>query len=299
MYDAIIIGGGPGGLSCALVLGRCCKSVLVCDKGEPRNAASHAMHGYLSRDGMDPKEFLQTCREQLRNYEAVEVRPCEVTAACRHGTCFEVNLATGEVLQACRLVLATGVVDEIPSLVGLQELYGTSVHHCPYCDGWEYRGKAIAVYGKGTSGHGLALEMTGWTSDIVLCTDGDPELDEEQLSALEKNGIAVRPEGIVRLEGKDGKLEKLVFANGEVLEREGMFFSTPNHVRCNFAEQLGCEFTEKGAIAVGDKEGTPVPGLYCVGDASPNPQYVVVAAAEGAKAGIAINQELLQERLVR
>jgi thioredoxin reductase len=299
MYDVIIVGGGPGGLSCALVLGRCCKRVLVCDKGEPRNAASHAMHAYLSRDGMPPSEFLKVSREQLRKYDTVEVRSCEVTAACRRENCFEVNLSTGEVLNACRLVLATGVVDEIPSIVGLKDLYGISVHHCPYCDGWEYRGKPIAVYGKGTSGHGLALELIGWTSDIVLCTDGDPELDEEKLSELEKNGITVRQEGLVRLEGKDGLLQKLVFANGDTLLRDGLFFSTPNHVRCNFAEQLGCEFTEKGAIAVGDKEGTPVPGLYCVGDASPNPQYVIVAAAEGAKAGIAINQELLQERLKR
>ena len=208
MYDVIIIGGGPAGLSAALVLGRCRRKVLVCDTGKPRNAASHAMHGFLSRDGIPPWEFLQIAREQLRPYDTVELRDVEATAAeCRESR-FHVTLADGQVHQSRKLLVATGVKDNLPEIPGFQELYGKSVFHCPYCDGWEVRDQPLAIYGRGDRGLGLSLELTGWSRDLVLCTDGPAEIAPDDLARLDRNGIRVRDERVVRLEGQD-RLERV------------------------------------------------------------------------------------------
>jgi thioredoxin reductase len=147
MYDVIVIGAGPAGLSAALILGRSRRRVLVCDTGKPRNAASQAMHGFLTRDGMPPREFLRIAREQLRQYDTVEVRDIEVTAAACRESRFEVTLADGATLDSRKLLIATGVVDNVPDIPGFRELYGKSVFHCPYCDGWEVRDRPLAIYG--------------------------------------------------------------------------------------------------------------------------------------------------------
>jgi thioredoxin reductase len=195
------------------------------------------------------------------------------------------------------LLLATGVTDNLPDVAGMAELYGTSVFHCPYCDGWELRGRPLAVYGRGKRGHGLALELTGWTADIVLCTDGDAGLEHADRRALERNGIGVREERIVRVEGRDGRLDRIVFDTGGALDRDGLFFTTGQHPCSGLAQQLGCEFNDKGTVRTGPYESTHLPGLYVAGDASRAVQWVVVAAAEGAEAAYHINQDLIRAAL--
>jgi len=210
---------------------------------------------------------------------------------------FEVTLDDGRHFKSRSLLLATGVVDEIPAIEGFDPLYGSSVHHCPYCDGYEIRDQPIAVYGRGENGKGLALEMTVWSRDLVLCTDGASELSAKDLERLKGNGIEVREEKIARLEGTDGLLERIVFTTGETLPRSAMFFSTGHHQRSDLAERLNCKFTEKGAVETGEYEAAGIPGLYAAGDASRHVQFVIVAAAEGAEAAFAINTMLLKEDL--
>ena len=204
MFDAIIVGAGPAGLSAALILGRCRRKVLVCDTGEPRNAVSRGLHGFLTRDGIEPSEFLRIGREQLRPYPSVEFRDVEVTDAESVNDRFEIALGDGSRFSSRKLLLATGVVDNIPEIEGIEPLYGRSVFHCPYCDGWEMRDQALAVYGKGEGGYGLALKLITWSDDLVLCTDGPAELGGEALEQLSRHGIRLREEGIVRLEGGGG-----------------------------------------------------------------------------------------------
>ena len=296
MYHVIIVGAGPAGLSAALMLGRCRRRVLVCDTGRPRNAASHAMHGFLSRDGMHPAEFLRVAREQLRLYDTVEMRDVEVVhAECRDGR-FHVTLKDGVRLTGRKLLIATGVVDNVPELPGFRELYGRSVFHCPYCDGWEVRDQPLAVYGRGARGFGLALELTAWSRDLVLCTDGPTELDADAIARLTRNGITVRDERVVRLEGTD-TLERIVFDRGEPLSRRALFFTTGQTQQSELARTLGCEINEKGTVRTGRYESTHLSGLYVAGDASRAVQWVVVAAAEGAEAAFAINTDLLKEDL--
>jgi len=300
LYDVIIVGAGPAGLSAALILGRCRRRVLVCDGGRPRNAASQAMHGYLTRDGIPPREFLDLGRAQLKQYDTVEIIDVEVASAtCEGGNRFSVTLTTGRTHLARKLLLATGVVDHVPAIPGFAELYGRSVFHCPYCDGWEVRDEPWAVYGTGERAYGLALELTTWTRDIVVCSDGPAEMDGRQRSRLERLGISIREDRVARLEGADGVLARVVFDTGTPLPRRALFFTTGQEQRSQLALALGCEFNDKGTVRTGKYETTHLPGLYVAGDASRAVQWVVVAAAEGAEAAFAINTDLIREDLER
>jgi len=298
LYDVIIVGAGPAGLSAALMLGRCRRSVLVCDTGRPRNAAARALHGYLTRDGISPLEFLALSRQELEQYDTIELRSLEVVSAeCREDRRFDVTLGSGEHARSRKLLIATGVVDNLPAIDGFRELYGSGVFHCPYCDGWEHRDQPIAVYGRGDRGLGLSLELTVWSRDLVLCTDGPSEIDDDGRARLTRNGIGVREEKIARLQGTGGALEHVVFQSGEQLPRRALFFTTGQFQRSDLSIQLGCEFNAKGTVRTGKYESTHLPGLYVAGDASRAVQWVVVAAAEGAEAAFAINTDLIKEDL--
>lgn len=297
MYDVVIVGAGPAGLSAALVLGRCRRKVLICDNGHPRNEASHAMHGYLTRDGMPPLEFLRMAREELQPYTTVTARDVTVTdARCQDGR-FVTTLETGEVVESRKLLIATGVRDKVPAIDGISSLYGRSVFHCPYCDGWEVRDQPLAVYGKGEKGYGLSLELTAWSSDILLCTDGPSEIAERQIERLNRNGITLCEARVARLEGADGLLQRVVFDGAPPAARRALFFTTGQHQQSPLAIQLGCEINDKGTVHTGKYESTHLPGLYVAGDASRAVQWVVVAAAEGAEAAFAINTDLIKENL--
>jgi thioredoxin reductase len=298
-YDCVIVGAGPAGLSAALMLGRCRRKVLVCDIGSPRNARSRGLHNYLTRDGIQPPEFLELARREVARYPTVEFREIEVLDATRSPDGFRVLCADARQISSRRLLLATGVVDELPALAGLEELYGVSVHHCPYCDGWEWRDQPIAVFGSGEEGKALALGLTVWSEDVVLCTSGNSGLSEEDLEQLAQRGIEVREERVVRLEGQEGLLQRILFETGESLARRALFLCSGQHQRSALARKLGCRFTSKGAVDTGTCEATDVPGLYVAGDSSKEAQFVIVAAAEGAEAGMAINKSLLKEDLTQ
>jgi thioredoxin reductase len=298
-YDCIIVGAGPAGLSAALMLGRCRRRVLVCDAGEPRNARSTGIHNYLTRDGSRPAEFLDLAWKEVGRYPSIEFRRVEVLDATRSPDGFRLLCADGHQLATRRLLLATGVVDELPEIDGLASLYGISVHHCPYCDGWEWRDRPLAVYGAGEAGFALALGLTVWSKDLVLCTDGPSRMSPEEGDKLQQLGIEVREDRILRLEGKEGQLERIVFRRGEPLVRAALFVCAPQHQRSGLARKLGCRFTNKGAVDTGTCEATDVPGLYVAGDASKEAQFAIVAAAEGAEAGMAINKALLKDELAQ
>jgi thioredoxin reductase len=298
-YECIIVGAGPAGLSAALMLGRCRRRVLICHTGETRNARASGIHNYLTRDGTRPAEFLALARQEVSQYPTIEFREVEVLDAARTPDGFRLVCADGRQLGARKLLLATGVVDELPEIEGLAPLYGTSVHHCPYCDGWEWRDRPLAVYGVGEEGSALTLGLTVWSEDLVLCTNGPSRLAPGDLDKLHELGIEIREDRIARLEGRDGRLERIVFEQGQPLEREALFICTPQHQRSALARKLGCRFTGKGAVNTGSCEATDVPGLYVAGDSSKEAQFVVVAAAEGAEAGMAINKALLKEDLAQ
>lgn len=297
MYDVIVVGGGPAGLSAALILGRCRRSVLLCDSGRYRNDATPAMHGFLSRDGVSPAELRRLGREQLAPY-GVEIRDALITDARREGDHFEVTLAGGDTEEGRKMLLATGIVDWLPDIPGLRELYGKSVHHCPYCDGWEERDQAIAVHGRGDTGVELAIRMLRWSSDVMLFTDGPAELSTEDRERLARSGVEVREERIARLEGTGGRLSKIRFEDGGAVPRSAMFVKVEHVQRSNLAAKLGCEVDpQKGVRTARSWEETCADGVYVAGDASRDLLLAIVAAAEGAKAAFGIDRALsLEER---
>jgi len=294
MFDVLVVGGGPAGLSAALMLGRCRRRVLVCDTGLPRNRRTTAVHGYLTRDGIAPAALTDLGRAELPRY-GIETRCVGVTGARRiDNRRYRVSLADGTEEDARFLLIATGVVDDLPGITGFDECYGRSLFHCPYCDGWEWRDRRMAVFGRPASGTALALALKTWSTDVVLCTHGR-RLERGHRERLESNGITTRTTRIDHLEHDDGMLSAVGFESGESLPRDVMFFTTGQHPQSDLAISLGCSLTHRGTVKTGDLCNTNVPRVFVAGDASRDAQFVVVAAAEGVKAAVAINQALQAE----
>lgn len=294
-YDVVIGGAGPAGLSAALILGRACRSVLLCDSGKPRNNVTGEIHGFLSRDCEDPAQLRATARAQLARYPAVEIRDVLIEDAEIRDGGFILRLEGQPSVTGRKLLLATGITDILPAAEGFEAIYGKSAFHCPYCDGWEVRGKRFAAYGAGRMGRALALELLGWSRDIVLFTDGPADLDAGQRAELAANGIAIREEPVLAFRSTDRQLQGICLLGGDIVDRDVLFFATPAPQSCDIAEKLGCRMTERGEVDTNTYERTGVPGVYVAGDASRHVELAIVAAAEGAMAGFAINNELLHE----
>lgn len=298
-WDVVIVGAGPAGTSAALILARACRRVLLCDTGTPRSWASKQMHGFLTREGISPTEFRELARHELERFANLEFLAAEVTGAKRlPDGLFSVTAGTRSV--KCRkLLIATGLFDELPRIDGVEPLFGTSVFQCPYCDGWEMRGEPIAVYGKQRRGFEMARAMTAWTDDILLCSDGPSRLDSRRRAALERNEIRIVEEPIARLEGRNGRLQSVVFRSGRKERRTALFFDMPTRPQSSLAQSLGCQFTQKGGVRCGEYEATSVPGVFVAGNIIKDVQLAIVAAAEGARAAFGINRALTREDFER
>lgn len=296
IYDCVIVGGGSAGLSAALQLGRARRRVLVCDRGNPRNAPAHHAHGFFTRDGTSPLELLKIGREQLTPYQSVEFQPIGVKQIEKSGGQFVVVFDDGTIEKARKILLAFGVTDEFPDIENFGDFWGKSVFHCPYCHGWEVRDRPLAVVGNGEAGIGMMALLKNWSADLVLCTNGEAELSEAERKSLAKHKVVVREKKIVRLEGQNGQLQSIVFDTGEKLARQGLMIRPKQHLRSNLVEKLGCELDESGYIKTGAFNETTVPGVYAAGDVTSPMQSIAAAVAQGAvTAGAGINHALSRE----
>jgi len=295
-WDVVIAGAGPAGLSAALVLGRARRKVLLCDTGTPRSWASKEMHGFLTRDGIDPARFRRLSHKELARYPSVVFCAAEVTSASSLAVGgFSVRIAGRRRVRSRKLLIATGVFDHLPDVAGIEGLFGKSVFQCPYCDGWEMRDAPVAVYGRRRRGFEMARALTAWTRDIALCTDGAAMLSGAQRTHLQRNGIQIFEHRIECLEGERGKLRQIIFRGGGRLKRSALFFDTPCSGQSKLAESLGCQFTRHGGIKCGQHEATSVPGVFVAGNIIRDVQLVIVAAAEGTRAAFGINRALTRE----
>src|SRR5215210_6450297 len=236
-YDAVIVGGGPAGLSAALVLGRANKCVLVVDDDRAANAVSQGVGGLLGHDRMKPADLRRSGRRQLEQHPNVDVRhgAVEDVDPMAHG--FVVTPADAAPVRARAIVLAHGLRYDPPPLPGIEALWGRSVFHCAFCDGWEVRDRPLALQGSGPGAVRSALVLAGWSDDVVLCTDGAPDPGGAVLAAA---GVRVRTEPIDRLAGSDGRLERIEFTHGPRERREALFVNTRRDQPNGLAAALGC-----------------------------------------------------------
>ncbi len=280
-----------------MILGRSCRSVLVCDDGRPRNAVANRMHGFLSRDGMPPSQLLSVGREELARYPSVRFMQTRIVGVEMQENGFAVNDEHGQHFECRRILLATGVYDALPDIPGLRDRWGTSVFVCPYCDGWEVRGKRLAVIGKGRRAVELAQELRQWSADIVVCTQDADDLTEKDRRWLVAARLPVCPSPVAAFAGKGSSLAQVRFANGDVEASEAAFLCAPLRARYPLVETLGCRLKSEGQIEIDERGRTSVPGCYAAGDAVTTVHQVVLAAASGVCAAMALNEDLLEKEI--
>ncbi len=296
-WDCIVVGAGPAGLNAALVLGRARWRVLVLDDGSPRNYATHEMHGVLGHEGLDPAELRARGRAELSGY-GVEVAPLEVERAELLDGTLRVT-SPGRTATARTLLLATGMLDELPKIPGFEEVWGTSAHTCPYCDGFEHRDERLAVLAAGDRAEHLAVLLRQWSDDVILLSNGPHNLAAEQLARVQAVGIPVIESPVIELDSHDGRLRHVRMADGETLDRDALFFYVGWRLRTDLARTLRCELRDDGSIAVDANQATTVDRVYAAGNASDPRALVPAAAGSGTTAAVAINTRLRFEEADR
>jgi thioredoxin reductase len=300
-WDCVVVGGGAAGLSAALVLGRARRHTLLVDAGHQSNLAAHGVGGLMGHDGRPPAELYEIGRREVANYPSVELRTGEVVAGERVGEVFELELSDGRRERARRVLLATGMEYRPPDIKGLRECWGTSVFHCPFCDGWELRDQPLAVLARGEKAIHSALLLRGWTDDLVLLTDGPADLDAEDRGRLAAAGVKLDERSVTELVGRDGELEAVRFIDGGRLECRGLLAATTLHQRSRLAEQLGAEPGEatpfgEMPVKVDELCRTTAPGVFAAGDLSTQlPPQVGSAIAAGSLAAVSVVQSLLAD----
>ncbi|HEX6534204.1 MAG TPA: NAD(P)/FAD-dependent oxidoreductase [Gemmatimonadaceae bacterium] len=298
IHDALVVGGSFAGLSAAMQLARARRRVLVVDAGQPRNRFARTSHGFFGQDGRTPAAILDTARAQVLAYPTAELRRDEATHAAMHDGAFEVTLASGATAQARRLVLATGIVDELPDIPGLRERWGTSVLHCPYCHGFEVAGGPLGVLAVGEASVHQALLLPDWSADVTLFTNGAVELTAAQRDALAARGVRIESRPVLELVGDGSTLAGVRVdgrGGGEVIALDALFTASRTRMASPLAEQLGCAFDEGPfgpVIRTDARKETTVPGVYAAGDAARVPHNATWASADGVTAGIAAHQSL-------
>ncbi|MFJ9553451.1 NAD(P)/FAD-dependent oxidoreductase [Nocardiopsis sp. NPDC101807] len=298
-YDVVVVGGGAAGLSGALMLARARRSVVVVDAGEPRNAPADAVHGLLALDGTPPAELLERGRADVRRYGG-HVVPGRVDSVAREGDGFAVALADGRGVRARRLLVTTGVVDELPGIPGVRDLWGGDVVHCPYCHGWEIRDRAVGVLAVGPMSVHQALLFRQWSEDVVFFSHTAEPLTGEQEEQFAARGIRVVSGEVASLEVAEDRLTGVRLADGTVVDREAVAVSSRMAARAGFLADLGLRTEEHpmgvGAYVPAEPTGrTSVPGVWVAGNVTDPSAQVGASAAAGAGAGAQINMDLVTE----
>lgn len=298
MYDVVIVGGGPAGLAAALTLGRARKQVLLCDAGPRRNARASAIHNFVTRDGTPPDEFRKIGRQQLETYPNVQIRDVHVDKIEGAKGNFSLHIGN-ELVNARRVVLCLGVIDEMLPIEGFRELWGRSIFQCPYCHGWEVRDQVWAVLALNPMIVPFAIHLRGWTRNVIVFTNATHQLSPEDRERLEKAGVHVEIRAIQRLVAKNEHLEGIALNDGTTISCQVLFAHPPQkHVAV--VNGLGLVLDEHGSVKVDPMHReTSVPGIYAAGDLTSRMQAAVAAAASGTHTGAALNHELTAEMAVQ
>jgi thioredoxin reductase len=292
--DVAIVGGGPAGLSAAIFLSRYLHSVVLVDSGDPRNWETRGVNGFLGLPGVRPAELRLRGRDEARKYGTLLVDGL-VESVAKSGAGFALDLSSGARYVASRLLLAIGLKDVWPDIPGLERVYGATAHVCPDCDGYETRGRKTVVIGRGRKAVGMALNLTTWTREIIICTNGEaPEMnDAEYCEKLDALNIPVITDRVTSVKSSGRELYCLQLASGMALDAEKMFFAIGQYPADDLGAQLGCKRDAGGHIVVDKHYHTSVHDVFAAGDIVPGSQLAIAAAADGAIAALAIHKSLV------
>ena len=295
-YDVAVVGGGPAGLCAGLWLARYLHKVVVVDSGDPRNWETRGINGYLGHQGIRSPELRKLGRAECENFGVEFVDGIVDQATNEAGELFEVSLQGGATIESRRILLAIGIKDVWPDIPGLDRCYGETVHVCPDCDGYETKGKKTVVVGKGRKAVGLALALTTWTRQIVICTNGE-EVDMTQplLDRLKPLNIPVLEAPITCVVSKSSEITGLELEGGMALDCERLYFAIGQYPADDLGAQLGCKRDDLGRLVIDDRNHTSIKHVYAAGDIAPGPQMAIGAAASGAVAAMAIHASLVPE----
>ena len=296
LYDCAIIGGGPAGLNAALVLGRSRRKTLLFDDDNGRNLVTRESHGFITRDGIEPEEFKRLGQEDIAKYDCVEIKEQRIVSVNRiTETHYELVTENGDIFHSIKIIIAAGLKEEQPNIPDIEKFYGTSLFSCPYCDGWELRDQPLAVIAD-KQVFELAKKIYTWSRDLVVFTNGEGRLEEEDKQKLLRKGIKVVEDIIDGLEGDNGQLRSVRLEDGTLIDRVGGFVTPLWSHATPFAKELGCKLSEHGGILTDGYGRTNVWNVYAAGDASLIvPSQLVIAAGEGSAAAIGVNGDLVNE----
>jgi thioredoxin reductase len=305
LFDCAIIGGGPAGLNASLILGRARRNVILFDNNNPRNAVTQESHGFITRDGIKPKEFREIAHEEIGRYPSVVYARREVTSVIKNNNSNEplfelLTSENNERYQSKTIIISTGLRDVLPGIDNISDYYGRSLFHCPYCDGWELRDKPLVVIiGEQVQGFHFIQTIYNWSKDLVVCTNGTVFQNTEQKHLLQRKGIKIIENKIKNFVGENGQMEKILFENGKSVSRKGGFVMPQLVQSSDFGKQLGCQYNSLGGIAIDSFGRTNIPGVYAAGDASViAPAQLIIAAAEGVRAAAGVNTDLTQKEFL-
>lgn len=296
-FDVVIVGGGPAGLSAALALGRARVSVLLCDGGPRRNAAAERIHNFVTRDGTPPDEFRRIAREQLTAYPSVEARDANVQSITGSKAAFRVAIGA-DTVEARRILVCAGMVDELPTIEGFRELWGHAVFQCPYCHGWEAKDRAWGYLVRPEqAAHVLpfALRLRSWSHDVTLFTNAEFELPEDERRRLQAAEVGIETLPVARLVARAHRLEALELEGGTRVRCEALFVHPPQR-QVELVQTLGLALDDDGYVQVDAmKRETSVPGIFAAGDLTTRMQSAIIAAAAGMHAAAALHVDLVLE----
>jgi len=295
-YDAAIVGGSYAGLSAAMSLGRAIRNVLVVDGGKPCNIQTPHSHNFLTQDGNTPTEIAEAAKKQALAYPTIQFISDSVTSVIGKNNEFEVSTSQGGKFFAKKIIFSTGVKDIMPDIPGFSQSWGISVIHCPYCHGYEFRGRNTGILINGEHAFEFGRLIKNWTPHLTIFTNGQPTFDQQTFAEIEALGIKIVETEIAKIEHENGQIRSLVFKNGTSEELDALYARIPFVQHCNIPEMLGCTISDAGHIGVDDFQQTSIPGIYAAGDCTTPMRSVSLAVSAGNKAGAFVNQALTSGR---
>lgn len=294
-FDVIIVGGSYSGLAAGMALGRALRKVLIIDDGKPCNKQTPNSHNFITQDGNTPASIAVLAKEQVKQYNTVAFFSGQAITGKKIKNGFEIQVSSGEIFEAKKIIFATGISDILPDIDGMAACWGISVLHCPYCHGYEVRYEKTGVLANGVIGFDFTRLISNWTNDLTLFTNGTSTLTVEQREQLEKYNISIVEKEIENLEQINGHLQNIIFRDGPKFSIKALYAPVPFEQHCTIPASLGCQLTEEGYIKVDPFLETTISGVFACGDNATTMRTVANAVAMGTTVGITVSKKMILE----